>query len=574
MNLKRLGAAVFVLASLGSLLLLGLVLAHWERARRSEGTISSPQLQAVATRSNTSQTSTSVTSGGTEARLVGGDAMILDEGSGPFTSRLAHLLRSSLLESGVIQSVTVRRPADEKAEAILLNSPDGGPALFFRIADRDLEIGGMTTLRVKGFIDLSMGTAPWASDHSYQTNDTPPRLEFYWNSELQTDTEIQGVALDREDIAARELAKKLSEAVKKQLQEWQRKYDLMPELPAALYGQHRPSPQLELPAGLIAKPVISYSGLLSHNQTFWTFSREGLPGPLFQEIRQSLEGANWKLADFSDGDQPYLRATRGLSTIVVFPQRQAPLASDQEKTGIKRYVVQYDERFSADERAVAIDALFATNDAEALWVFERMMTDAQRARLAQLPAVTPQQYLQLGRLQRRWKDDQAALKALHRAAALLSVQMEDRGVTKDLENELKELTGSSKLPEITADLLREVGFVEIVAGAEPTVTEKRANEPAGFYYLQKNGKLRTFLIVVRPGSGAMDTALEFVSVSGGGKSQSIRGGTKGPNGKWRCDLSDSFDSVRMSGFAEEGETPGAYRVSARLVDDWAEPVGQ
>ena len=130
-----------------------------------------------------------------------------------------------------------------------------------------------------------------------------------------------------------------------------------------------------------------------------------------------------------------------------------------------------------------------------------------------------------------------------------------------------------RVAERVVDILREAGFVEIIAGAEPSVTVRRADEPACFYYKQKNGKLRTFLMVVKPASGGMDTALQFVTSSGGGKSSSTRSGAKDQSGKWRCDLSDSFDSVRMSGYAEEAEAPDTYRLSARLVDDWAEPNG-
>jgi hypothetical protein len=531
---------------------------------------SSPERVSHATVNSTRSSvnsSRSVSRSG-NARLASRSALLINQSPLPMMQAVAERLAELLTAEGVFESIRLESiPALETGERSLANG-SRGPDVYLRLGAEELEAKGLLTLKVRGLITLSMGTAPWASNHHHSTHSSPPVIDFRWDGRLDYESEIKGVATDRKALVAQNIAMALAETLAKEMKSLRDDHDPLPLLPDSLYGSYRPAPELELPSAYLANEMASYSSLLAHNQTFWIFKPEGEVTTAIKRIRADLERAGWKQYDFTLGTTPYLRMTRADATLSAFPARNSGFDPGRESAP-PQLVLHYEERFTDVERENAINQLCSSKEPlETLLLFSSMMSSAQRdqfqLRILETPHRSPQLYLHLAE-QFTNNEKERAIMMLDRAEALLAAYRSRDDLRNNIRTQRKKLTGKEDGEPVSADLFREIGFRELKPGDAPAELVQSADEPACFFTVPPDGKPVAFCLRVTDANKIDGPSLISIVSSDGMRSESSRGGSSNQAGLWSDHIAEGLNDVRFEANVVQLES-GGYRFSARVAN--------
>ncbi|MEO5802145.1 MAG: hypothetical protein ABIR24_01340, partial [Verrucomicrobiota bacterium] len=311
---------------------------------------------------------------------------------------------------------------------------------------------------------------------------------------------------DRYKDSARDIAEQLLKGMTNEMSKLARKYPALPELPREFYGTYEPVFDFDFLKEMKAKRAYSYHGLFTHNETFWKFETATNPVPQLQQIIEQLKAAKWlvETSSLTNTFDYYLRLHRGDAGLEIFrPERERmDLASLEKKENTLDFIVHYERPFSDAEREAALEKLFAANaPLETLLPFQNSFFPKQRDRyyalLEKTPATSPRSYLLLAEHYQQRHDTNAALKMLLRAKALRA-SLDSSDLDSQIDTLAKKISPKEKLKlEVTPELYREFGFLEITNAPQTFEMERAFGQPVLLFLNGKRG-LETFCLTISP----------------------------------------------------------------------------
>lgn len=540
------------------------------------GETAQAHLAAIEAASNTSTTSS--TSSSDNSRLACRRLVVIVEGDHPLLHRVGSDLVKQLQEVPAVETVEFQ-PGGALSE--------GGrraPDLFVRLYLASVEETPVPySLKLTVQIGADVGRMPLRSTHSYHDTFMPPLLDFNLRIEMSHRSTTTGYESVRYTMAARNIAKDLGAQISKALGQWQDKYGLLPELPDRFYGAYVAS-ELPVPFQKL-EPVLlgSYTGLLTHNQTYAQFTLTDEPVRTIEELRDAMAVLGWEEMS-SDWKLPHLdlRMEKDLRRLHVFQIRpREPFsgqvmivrASEEQQTFV--FGVAAEQRFSRDELNAVLDSLLTEPvSMERLVLFERMFDQQQRGRwLETLENQPPRDVFTQIRLAEMYhgKDlPEEARQALSRARALLWAVRDDSTYKGRLKSLAKKL-GDEKLAETTParqDFL-DAGFVELVLDAEAVEMETELNVPSVAFFENAQPEFCTFSVTVVPsGDERNPFSVKHVMRMAHGSSSGSRGGDgRQPDGRWRCALTTAFNDITAACLITQIGKEDRFKLSVTVTQD-------
>jgi hypothetical protein len=512
-------------------------------------------LAAIESANNTSTTSTTSSQG--NSRLVCRRVAVIAGDSHPLVNRIG----ANLVER--IEKVPAVEAIEFHEDGLFPESGGLAPDLFVR-----LHLGGMKesfvpySLKLNAQIEVDVGRTPLRSTHSYHDTFMPPALDFHMHIQMRHTSTTTGYESVRYSLAAANIAKDLGEAIVKALGGWQDKYGLLPELPEGFYGSYAanelPGPLKQLHPALLG----SYTGLLTHNQTYLQCTIADEPVQTIQGMRDAMSTLGWKelSSDWSTNNID-LRLAKDARCIHVFEIRQGePFDGEM---GISRrpsekpksfFGIADVQRFSEDERNTVIESVLTEPvSVEHLLLVEPMFDKPHRERMLTILENQPPRdvllQLRMAQMYEQRNQPDKANRALRRAVTLGWAAQDDSAHRTRLKDLAKKL-GDEELAEAvpTAQEFRDAGFAELRLSAAPLGMETTVNAPAAMFIEYPQGQPRTFTIMVIPsGDEANPFNVKHTHRMLGGSSSGSRGGSRlQKDGPWQVSLSDSFDGVSIA----------------------------
>jgi hypothetical protein len=245
---------------------------------RKAGGDSRAALKIGRTETRSSMSSTSASSASDNATFSARRLLLYSDNPHPLCRKIVALLEQRLKDSPFIEHL-------ESTDQPYINT-NGGPApdLFLTVNLAELKQSGLVSSTMKSLVTASMGNTPWQS--SYYTSDatTAPLVSFEWNASIDSEITFTGVRTDRYADAARSIADDLAKNILKQIGEFAGKYPALPELPREFYGPYQPVANFDCLKEFQARRAGSFSGLFTHNETFWSFPLATNPAPQLARI--------------------------------------------------------------------------------------------------------------------------------------------------------------------------------------------------------------------------------------------------------------------------------------------------
>lgn len=406
------------------------------------------------------------------------------------------------------------------------------------------------------------------SNHSYQSNLSPPRVQFRWQAEInyaakQTGIESSGA---RYQAVGGDLGKEIAGKVTELLDSLATEHSRAGELPMHLYPEYKPLPTFGFLARLEAQKLVDGPAFMEHAVGVWQTPPTRLPQEVVATVRQSLTEDGWEVSG-GDNDHHYLRATRELEVVTVFPEDDGLTIGGQDADAGARMFVVYMHSMPADEVQAAVERMFEEGAPEsALLTFQNHWYQHRDLVEQYFEEYTPTQaesWLQLARL-RKQSDPEAARNALLRANALLRVLRQESpdASMKKLAEEL----GLGQLPEhVSHEMIALLGLGELREPGEIQVTV-RENEPAAVW-LGEEDKAQLWLLLTpirRPGSTPERTLrIQMLELSEGGWSRSEQTGGDLEEGGRPVHAQFVGGNQRVEVFSESAPDAGSYRLVLR-----------
>lgn len=470
--------------------------------------------------------SSSSVSSGDPARFTCRRVLLINRDPHPLMHRVGGILGQWLETSPLIERVEhLNAPAQTRGNHPALPVGARAPDLFLRLEVDELHETGWFSRSTKAVLTASLGNAPWQSSHSIIDETTPPLIGFDWSAVLDHQSTLKGFEKVKYRGVADSIAGEFAKSITNQLAKLHTEHGALPELPAHLYGPYHPAPQLSFLDDVQARLELSYYGLLTHNETFWRFQASD-PVPQLDKIVQQLRAEGWHLhsAQVTNTGALFVRATQAEARLEIFKPREArlhpgPNALQPETVEV---VLHYREAFSRAQRRAALDRLLSERaPVDTLLLFERSFSTSQRKRfhalLAEKPASSPAAYLSLARMHLEQKDTNQAIEVLTRAKALAVTLQNPSALEAQIGNVARQISPKADLPlPVTAETLRELGFLEITAAAASLVVEKAVDEPLLLFCLPDDGQPRTLCLRLRPVPGqgeGQKAAYEWTSLN-------------------------------------------------------------
>lgn len=445
---------------------------------------------------NVTATSSTTSSGG--ARMFARTLAIYNLEDDLLMQRIGLAVFERLRDEGRFKQIQYL-PAGERL-------PDGErlPELFVTLDKQSWEESGLLgNRRFKGEIAVTASDQFRRSSHSYNTNLSPPQVQYRWRAEInytatQTGIETSGA---RYQAVSRDLAKEIADRLTKLLDEITSKHGTPGELPEQFYPEYIEPPAFDFVAELDAEKLVDGPKLMSHTVAIWQTADDRTPTEVIAAVGRSLADAGWKLPDM-ERDQEYLRATDGTQVVVVFRDHDGGLVAGENADTPTRMFVVYRRDMSAADIHAAVGKMFEDGaDESALVMFQnawhrhRDLVDEYFTKHTPIEAAS---WLQLARL-RKESDPDAAREALLRANALQWIvhQESPDSSMKKLAEEL----GMEELPQqISQEMMKILGLGELRSPGEVEVTV-RENEPAAICLGNDGGKQSWLLLTAirRPG---------------------------------------------------------------------------
>ncbi|MDI6448734.1 PLD nuclease N-terminal domain-containing protein [Anaerobaca lacustris] len=459
---------------------------------------------AVIEASNNTNTFSS-TSSGDNSRLACRHMAVIVEGDHPLLHRIGAKLTERLGEIPAVETVELHRdgafPTDGRR----------APDVFVRLVVGNLKETALPySLKLSAEIGAEIGRAPLHSTHYYQDTHTPPRLNFSLRIEMRHTSSTTGYESVRYTMAAGNIAKDLGEQIAKTLGQWRDKHGLLPELPDDFYGSYGANELPEPLKALAPVPLCSYSGLLTHNETFYQFALAGEVVETIKDMRDAMVASGWKeLTSDLESSSINLRFRKDDRQMQIFQlRRREPSRGTVVRTTSSRensttlFGVADVLHFGYDERRAVLDGLLvAPVSMERLMLFERMFDKEQQERwLDILEEQPPRDALTQIRLaemyEHRDRKEQAAA-ALVRAKALLWAARDDSTLKGRIKRLAKKLGDESLIddPPAPGDF-RDAGFVEVLPG-ETVELEAGIDEPMVVFCFDGEGEPVVSAVTVR-----------------------------------------------------------------------------
>ena len=535
---------------IGLLIAGGLVAAalaiHFFGSSRKAAVDSPPMLNIGKTETRSNMGSTSSSSASDNCTFSARRVLLYSDNPHPLCRKIVAHLEKRLKESPLIEQLQL-------TDQPYINT-NGGPApdLFLTVDLPEIEQSGIVSSTMKALVTASLGSAPWQS--SYHTIDasTVPTMSFEWKASIDSEITFTGVRTDRYADAARSIADDLAKGIIKQIEGFAGKYPALPELPGDFYGPYQPVADLDCLKEFHSRRVGSLSGLLTHNETFWSFTTETNPVPQLARIARQLEAAGWKITEnqMTNTWDHRIEAKNGDARLEIFRQRneRMSLSHSDKPPAHFDFVAHYRKPFSAAEREAALEKLLAAPaSVEALLPFVNAMTKEQRGRFYELaeksPVTSPQACLQLAQNYLNQKRTNDAVHLLLRAKALAATLKDAASLNSSIETMVKKISPKRELKlEITLDLCRELGFLELTNRAQTIEQSRSFGQPLIFFGPADRGVRICTVTVSAPQKGAYPWLL--VEAEEGMRSTSSSSFT--PDNKGERQYGITFDKQTLS----------------------------
>ncbi len=382
--------------------------------------------------------------------------------------------------------------------------------------------------KVEATFIITAGNMPPGLRNTYFGPMTPPLVQFDWNGKLEHTSTTRGVTSSAAEykLAAADIAKEIGKALAKEFTSREEKERTLPELPQEFYPAYRKAP--ELPLAEFGKPavVMSWHGLMNHNETLWRVAIDRPAADVVHDLRGRLESDGWKADSGSkESDPPHAYLKKEGATLVIYAPPPKGVFSDSPPKEPVVYV-QYVDVMTVKELRAAIDECLAKDvPSDVLICFERHCSSEQRDRLLKVlqtrPARTPEVSLTLAGLYHRLKQDDQAREELARTCALLRTVAQYADLESKARNLAKELGDETLVKRaIEPGVLEELGFVELKAGASKDCREIGLDEPVYFFARAADGSLKTSCLRAIKSGTASDKSYQLAFVDSGEGSRS------------------------------------------------------
>ncbi|MCX6860641.1 MAG: hypothetical protein NTX70_10515 [Verrucomicrobia bacterium] len=455
----------------------------------SENTRSSeriPKLEVGKTETRSSMTSGQSTSAPEYATFNSGRVLLLSDNPHPFCRKIVDRLEQQLQESPHIRAV------ERLNEPFTITQRDGAPNLFLRVDLVSAKGSGVLPSTFKSVVTASLGNTPWFDTIHMRGDGSAPVVSMEWNATVDSESTFLGLTTDRYEKAAHDIAQSLAKSMTENLATLSAEHPPLPLLPAEFFGPYEPVADFDWLSTVSARRSASYCGLFTHNETYWRFQTSTNPGPVLEQIAQSLNRAGWEVEprDLNSTRAARLEARQGEARVNIFRKFRTHTLLDEESSGPRRfeYIVCHRKPLSRTERAQALELLLDRKpwDFETLLPFVHSFEVEQRRRfferLAQTGSSSPKGCVQLADLfldQGRTND---ARHQLLKAHALSATRPDSQTLKRHIEDLAGKIQPPSRLElEYTPEICRELGFIEIETVTQPMEFTRGFGEPLAFF---------------------------------------------------------------------------------------------
>ena len=451
----------------------------------SENTRSSeriPKLEVGKTETRSSMTSGHSTTAPEYATFNSGRVLLLSDNPHPFCRKIVDRLEQQLKESPHIRAV------ERVNEPFTITQRDGAPDLFLRVDLVSAKGSGVLPSTFKSVVTASLGNTPWFDTLNIRDESSAPVVSMEWNATVDSESTFLGLTTDRYEKAAHDIAQSLAKSMTENLAKLSEEHPPLPSLPAEFFGPYEPVADFDWLSTVSARRSASYCGLFTHNETYWRFQTSTNPGPVLEQIAQSLSRAGWDIQprDHTETPFPLLEARQGEARVTI--SRCSMVNAHISDPQHLEFIVCYRKPLSRTERAQALELLLDRKpwDFETLLPFVHSFEVEQRRRfferLAQTRSSSPKGCVQLADLYLDQGRTNDAKHQLLKAHALSATRPESKTLKRHIEDLAGKIQPQSRLElEYTPEICRELGFIEIEKVTQPMEFTRGFGEPLAFF---------------------------------------------------------------------------------------------
>ena len=530
-----------------------------ENTRGSKGI---PKLQVGKTETRSSMTSGRSTSAPEYATFNSGRVLLLSDNPHPFCRKIVDRLEQQLKESPHIRAV------ERLNEPVTITQRDGAPDLFLRVDLVSAKGSGVLPSTFKSVVTATLGNTPWFDTLHMRDGSSAPVVSIEWNATVDSESAFLGLTTDRYEEAAHDIAHSLAKSMTEKLAELSEEHPPLPSLPVEFFGPYEPVADFDWLSTVSARRSASYCGLFTHNETYWRFQTSTNPGPVLEQIAQSLKGAGWEVEprDLNSMLAQRLEARQGEALVTIFPKFRTHTLLDEDSSDPRRFefIVCYHKPLSRTERAQALELLLNRTpwDSETLLPFVHSFEVEQRLRfferLAQTGSSSPKGCVQLADLFLEQGRTNDARHQLLKAHALSATRPDSETLKRHIEDLADKIQPQSRLElEYTPEICRELGFVEIEKVTQPMEFTRPFGKPLAFF--------KRFSNPVEP----PHMAIRIVALTVNAPAKGFHGYTlrRSEPGVRSCDSGDCFRQVGEVFTRTIGAGDQAVTVQAELLSD-------
>jgi hypothetical protein len=351
---------------------------------------------------------------------------------------------------------------------------------------------GVLPSTFKSVVTASLGNTPWFDTIHMRGDGSAPVVSIEWNATVDSESTFLGLTTDRYEKAAHDIAQSLAKSMTENLATLSAEHPPLPLLPAEFFGPYEPVADFDWLSTVSARRSASYCGLFTHNETYWRFQTSTNPGPVLEQIAQSLNRAGWEVEprDLNSTRAARLEARQGEARVNIFRKFRTHTLLDEESSDPRRfeYIVCHRKPLSRTERAQALELLLDRKpwDFETLLPFVHSFEVEQRRRfferLAQTGSSSPKGCVQLADLYLDQGRTNDAKHQLLKAHALSATRPESKTLKRHIEDLAGKIQPQSRLElEYTPEICRELGFIEIEKVTQPMEFTRGFGEPLAFF---------------------------------------------------------------------------------------------
>jgi hypothetical protein len=487
-----------------------------------------------------------------------GRVLLLSDNPHPFCRKIVDRLEQQLKESPHIRSL------ERLNEPFTITQRDGAPDLFLRVDLVSAKGSGVLPSTFQSVVTATLGNAPWFDTLHIRDGSSAPVVSIEWNATVDSESTFLGLTTDRYKEAAHDIAQSLAKSITENLAKLSTEHPPLPSLPAEFFGPYEPVADFDWLSTVSARRSASFCGLFTHNETYWRFQTATNPGPVLEQIAQSLSRAGWDIQprDHTETPFPLLEARQGEARVTI--SRRSMLNAHISDPQHLEFIVCHRKPLSRTERARALELLLEQKpwDFETLLPFVHSFEVEQRRRfyerLAQTGSSSPKGCVQLADLfldQGRTND---AKHQLLKAHALSATRPDSETLKRHIKNLADKIQPQSRLElEYTPEICRELGFIEIEKVTQPLEFTRPFGEPLALF--------KRFSNPVEP----PHTAIRIVALTVNAPAKGFHGYTwrRSEPGVRSCDSGDCFRQVGEVFTRTIGAGDQAVTVQAEPLSD-------